>query len=703
MKKSIIITMLFLAVGFGQKNTGNIKVLALVPNYYGANYYLVMDNFERFGWDVTTAGVRTLLQPCASYAGPLGCPPITPDYQVSDITTITDYSAVVIMSGSWWTNQNPCYDLMTSSETLQLLQSASDSGLVIAGMCTGVRVPGAAGLLNGRNVTGSHRYATEFTNAGATWLGRNHYPVIDSNIVTAAAGDFWNIENANSISTAIHQMGSGLTTPPDGAEPNLVQNNTVLTGDIFMTTIGSSASEGGNSIAAAQDGGFIIAGYTFSSGSGGADVLLIKVDSTGAVEWSKAYGGANDDYGNDVAVTNDGGYIVGGFTRSYGQGNEDLFIIRTDSEGNELWRKQYGGNGTDIGETVLAHSSGVYVIAGSTDSFGNGQNDAYYLVLDEQGDTLYSGVYGSQHSEFLKDAIELSSGNILLTGTYGFFNSQNVGDRSIQLLSIDPTGNVLWNRKIGETGFHNWGFAAAEMPGGGYHVTGNADSIYNDLYQLYSIAIDTNGYYQWRTRYGESTLYDYGRSIEYLPDGGYVLSGTTKSVSNGNDVYFLQFDEQRNVVKKLVIGESGADWGSDGCLSADSQYYWVTGYTNSAGEGAYDVLLLKIPLAGTVNDSDDSSFQPEQFKLYQNYPNPFNPSTAIQFDLKNSAEVRLDVASIDGKIVSTLLHNRLDAGTHLVEFNGKDAKGNHLASGIYLYRLTVNNKFTQTRKMLLIK
>lgn len=100
---------------------------------------------------------------------------------------------------------------------------------------------------------------------------------------------------------------------------------------------------------------------------------------------------------------------------------------------------------------------------------------------------------------------------------------------------------------------------------------------------------------------------------------------------------------------------------------------------------------------------DEEEVIPGGYELRQNYPNPFNPSTVIEFELRNSAEVKLDVVTLSGKIISTLVQNRFDAGLHTVTFNGRDAQGNHLASGVYLYRLSINSEFTRTRKMLLIK
>lgn len=394
-----------------------IKVLVILPEYYGANYYLNMDNFERFGWNITTAGLTKNVRPCTSYAGPLGCPIVTVDLLISEITDVTSYDCITIMSATAWSATPPCNGLINDQSTLNLIKTATDSGLVVAATCSGVRVLAAAGVIEGKEVTGSPKYNYEYIAANATFVGRNHYPVIDGNIVTTAAGDFFNLQNCDAIARAIDRRLQGTSNGLNSVMKLIeIQDNRTLSkssdDDIVSKTIGGSNAEGGRAICQTNDGGFVIAGYTFSQGNGYADVLVVKTDADGNQLWSKTFGGSVNDYANSVAENADGSLILAGFTSSFGSGDEDVYIIKLDSDGNKIWSKNYGGSGSEIANKIIETSNGNYFIAGHTDSYGKGQDDVYLVYTDADGDSLWTRTKGDINSQFAEDIIETTEGII---------------------------------------------------------------------------------------------------------------------------------------------------------------------------------------------------------------------------------------------------------------------------------------------------
>lgn len=166
-------------------------------------------------------------------------------------------------------------------------------------------------------------------------------------------------------------------------------------GNRIWSTLESNPSntfDRGCSVVSSSDDGFVIAGYAtsyningISFGNGGSDVYLRKTNSQGQVQWSKAYGGTVDDRGLSLVKTSDGGYLISGYTNSFGAGGIDVYLVKTDSAGNLLWTKTFGGTGDDYGCSVFQSSDGGYAIAGYTNSFGAGNNDVYLIKTDLNG------------------------------------------------------------------------------------------------------------------------------------------------------------------------------------------------------------------------------------------------------------------------------------------------------------------------------
>ena len=142
-------------------------------------------------------------------------------------------------------------------------------------------------------------------------------------------------------------------------------------GQGWEKTFGGTILDGGYSVQQTTDGGYIITGMTKSySLNGGRDVYLIKTNSTGDTLWTNTFGGSDNEEGNSVKQTNDGGYIICGQTESFGLGYNDAYLIKTDSQGNEIWSQTFGGQGTDQGRQVVNTLDEGYLISGYTDSFG---------------------------------------------------------------------------------------------------------------------------------------------------------------------------------------------------------------------------------------------------------------------------------------------------------------------------------------------
>jgi hypothetical protein len=153
----------------------------------------------------------------------------------------------------------------------------------------------------------------------------------------------------------------------------------------WWRTYGGTGDDDGGSVKQTSDGGYIVAGLTESFGAGNWDVYLIKTSASGDTLWTKTYGGPNYDWGSSVQQTSDGGYIITGTTESFGAGNGDVYLIKTNISGDTLWTRTYGGADDELGCSVQQTSDGGYIVASTTYSFGAGSADVYLIKTDANG------------------------------------------------------------------------------------------------------------------------------------------------------------------------------------------------------------------------------------------------------------------------------------------------------------------------------
>lgn len=218
-------------------------------------------------------------------------------------------------------------------------------------------------------------------------------------------------------------------------------------GDTLWTKYwGEDQNEWLNSVQQTNDGGYIFAGHTYSFGAKSQDVWLVKSDSAGEIQWMHTYGGEQDENASFVRQTSDGGFIVTGRTYSYSAGGSDIWLIKTNSAGDTLWTKAFGGLEQDFGEVVRQTSDGGYILVGSTSSSGAGEADIWLLRTDTIGDTLWTKTYGGNHIDRAYSLIQLSDGNYLIGGF-----TRLIGDEFPQgwLICTDQDGDTLWTQTFG--------------------------------------------------------------------------------------------------------------------------------------------------------------------------------------------------------------------------------------------------------------
>jgi len=209
-------------------------------------------------------------------------------------------------------------------------------------------------------------------------------------------------------------------------------------GDTLWTRIfGDSSVAGAYDVKETLDKGFIITGYTFSTPEGKADIFLIKTNANGDIMWQKSYGGSLHEFAYAVSQTTDGGYVVVGSTESYAVGIDDVFLIKTDSVGNLLWSNSYGGPDYEEGKAVIQLYDKGFLIVGYTRSFGAGREDAYAIRTDSLGAMMWSKVYGGPNDEIGHDVTLSGDGGYIITGKTTSFG---VGSSDLYIIKIDSLG-----------------------------------------------------------------------------------------------------------------------------------------------------------------------------------------------------------------------------------------------------------------------
>ena len=297
-----------------------------------------------------------------------------------------------------------------------------------------------------------------------------------------------NRDYASSIQETIDggYVFTGSTGSGDYNEAWLIKTDSQGNEDWNQTFCGGNYDRG-NSVKQTNDGGYIITGEISSSGNGSSDVLLIKTDHNGNKEWKRTFGGGDYDRGYSVQQTRDGGFIIAGSTRSNGDSYDDLWLIKVDSQGNEEWNRKFGGGYIDIGHCIYETTDNGYVITGYTQSYGNGSRDLWLIKTDVQGNEEWNRTFGDSFVDFGKSVQQTIDGGYIITGSKGTDYHSDVW-----LIKTDSQGNEEWNRIFGGVDF-DFGNFIQQTNDNGYIITGSTKSYGNGGYDIFLIKTDSEG------------------------------------------------------------------------------------------------------------------------------------------------------------------------------------------------------------------
>jgi hypothetical protein len=349
-------------------------------------------------------------------------------------------------------------------------------------------------------------------------------------------------------------------------------------GDTIWTNVyGMDEHDVGESVRQTSDGGFILCGLGVIPNYNLYDVFLVKTDAVGNQLWTRYYGGGYVDVAKDVRQTSDGGYVVVGYT-SVVINEYDIWLLKTDANGDTLWTKTFGGSNSDLGYSVEQTSDGGYILCGDNQGAGQAHHNAYLVKTYPNGNLDWDEEYGgNQTDEYGYCATPTSDGGYILVG-----KSLASGNADVYVVKTNFTGGVEWENTYGGSS-SDIAWSVIENSEGDFIIAGETYSFGNGL-RIYLLKVSPTGSLIWQKNFGRTNAQRAGEVAQTI-DGGYVIFGGTGTHPVNFDVYVIRTDSQGTAIWEEVYGRVDRyDYGYGGCIVDDTTFMTI-GETKSFGPG----------------------------------------------------------------------------------------------------------------------
>jgi hypothetical protein len=420
------------------------------------------------------------------------------------------------------------------------------------------------------------------------------------------------------------------------------------------------------------DGGYAMSGATWTSDDTGYDMTIMKVDETGNHLWTKTYGAGswNMEIAYGLTETTDGGFMICGGTDGFTGNDDDIWIIRLDENGDSIWSNTFGGSSLEYAHAVIQTNDDGFLIVGSTSSFGQGSDDVYLVKTDENGVEQWSKTYGTPSGDVAYSVQQTTDDGFIVAGsTNGYMDAY--------IIKTDVNGDSLWTRTFGGGPTDEF-FSVKQTTDGGYITAGATMSTGAGNYDLWLMKLGANGEMTWDKTFGGEER-DKGWSVVQSDDGGYLIVGSTESYAQAEEdegVYIVKTNASGDTLWTRSYGSPLND-GAHCAIQTDDGGYAVTGYTYVTGE-QYNFYLIKTHGNGTVGTDD--RFNHQKTLGLNIYPNPLKTSATIEFPNPENKAYNLTLTNISGKTLRTINHitdnkvkiekENLPSGIYFIELRG---------------------------------
>lgn len=446
----------------------------------------------------------------------------------------------------------------------------------------------------------------------------------------------------------------------------------------FFKTFDYSGNEIGNYVINTNDGGYAIIGKTNSLGSGAYDVWLLKTNFNGDTLWTKTYGGEFDDEGYCLRQTSDGGFIIAA-TKTIAGNYMDGWIFKTDDSGYLMWEYYFGGelNG-ERASFIVPTNDNNYMVTGSIDS------KSYVCKIDESGNLIWEKTYFPNNSSGANAVCRTANNEYIVVGSFQMYSA---GTWYPNIFRIDNQGELIYQltEMAGTGGGLN---CVTETSDQGFIYCGAWDS------ELKMKKFDADGFDQWDysfTGVYMSTI----TSILETPDGNIVIT------DNSEDASLRKLNPDGDTLWTRH-NSFGVDFPKYTCaqLTTDNGLI-ITGYGKNDAYN-HEIVLVKTDLNGSMTGIENSTGE-SKLLFNQNSPNPFNNNTNLSFYLPKIENIELYISDTHGNKVLTIFKGKLSAGNHKYLWNGKNASGSDCTDGIYFATIKTSKGKIITRKLMKFK
>jgi hypothetical protein len=417
-----------------------------------------------------------------------------------------------------------------------------------------------------------------------------------------------------------------------------------------------------NNVIETSDAGYLVTGQIYFPADSEKDIIALKTDTAGNVQWMQLYKCPNGCNGYCVSETSDGDYIFLGKTRDYGDGSWNVYMIKTDDTGNVLWAKTYGGSGAEEGYSVTETSDNGYIICGESNSSGAGNYDVLLIRTDRDGNVLWANTYGGvddEESFFVKQTVDGG----FLTG--GYTASFGTGPQSIYLLKTDSAGALQWSKTYGSGSYDNC-FSMCEDGNGDYTLCVRvADSLSTRHITLMNV--DTGGNVNWINGIWQGGDAD---NICRTTDGGYIVMGT--DYNSTNSFLVIKSDDMGNTAcsntnVQVVVDTANTQSGSIN-ISVSSGYAYGNGFIGFRQGLPDSVVCLSV-------SSDEIQSHAAAINIY---PNPFRMTATLMLNHESRKYATLKIYNTLGSLVK---EQAISGQSAIINREG-------LENGIYFIRVS---------------